>query len=109
MRALLIICFKVFIACCICVSAEAGETLRIAVDDDFPPFSFSKNGEAAGIDVDIVRELGNRLGIHFEISLLPWKRLLTMTKNGSFDGSMSLFKTNTREEYAIFTHLFLHY
>jgi polar amino acid transport system substrate-binding protein len=104
MKAFLKIFFKVILICCIFVSVEAGEVLKIAVDDDFPPFSFLKNGEAAGIDVDIAKELGKRLGIDFEISLMPWKRLLTMTKNGSFDGSMSLFKTREREKYAIFTH-----
>lgn len=104
MTVFLRIFFKVILICCIFVSVEAGETLKIAVDDDFPPFSFSKNGETAGIDVDIVKELGRRLGIDFEISLMPWKRLLTMTRNGLFDGSMSLFKTSEREEYAIFTH-----
>ncbi len=94
----------VFLIFCINFSVEAGETLKIAVDDDFPPFSFSKNGETTGIDVDIVNELGKRLGINFEITLMPWKRLLFMTQNGEFEGSMSLFKTNEREKFAIFTH-----
>jgi len=104
MRSALSFFFKVFLIVSICASAQAGETLKISVDDNFPPYSFTKNGEPAGIDVDIVRELGKRLDIHFEISLMPWKRLLTYTEKGSCDGSMSLFKTDEREEYAIYTY-----
>ncbi|WDP91626.1 MAG: amino acid ABC transporter substrate-binding protein [Desulfobacter sp.] len=87
-----------------CTPVECRETLTLGVDDDFAPFSFSKEGRPAGIDVDIARELGRRIGVEFDIRLMPWKRLLTNLKKGQLDAGMSLFKTDERESYAIFTH-----
>lgn len=84
--------------------AAAGENLRVAVDDDFPPFSFSNNGVPMGIDVDIVRELGRRMGIDVTITLMPWKRLLDKTTKGELHAAMSLFRTEEREKFAIFIH-----
>lgn len=85
------------------------ETFQIVGDDDFPPFSFVDNmGQITGIDIEILRELENRLEIEFDIKLVPWKRLLLMTKTGAVFGSFSLFKTSERQAFALFTHP-LHY
>ena len=92
------------LAVLLCGTSQAGKSMTLAVDDDFPPFSFSENGVPAGIDVDIARELGERIGIEFKISLMPWKRLLAKTRKGEIDAAMSLFKTRERETFAIFTH-----
>ncbi len=104
MKSFFGILFCTVLIFCGYLSATAEETLKIAADDDFPPFSFSENGKSAGIDIDILKELGKRIDINFQISLLPWKRLLIKTQKGSYDGSMSLFKTGERKKYAIFTH-----
>lgn len=86
-----------------------GKTFHIVGDDDFPPFSFvDENKKIVGIDIDILRELASRLEIDFDIELVPWKRLLLMTKTGAVFGSFSLFKTDKRAEYSFFTHP-LHY
>lgn len=86
-----------------------GETLNIVGDDDFPPYSFkNQNQEITGIDVDLLNEMASRMNITVNIDLVPWKRLLLMTKNGDVSGSFSLFKTPERESYSLFTHP-LHY
>ncbi|MCP3875893.1 MAG: amino acid ABC transporter substrate-binding protein [Desulfobacteraceae bacterium] len=79
------------------------KSLAIISDDNFPPFSFLENGEPVGIDIDIIQELGKRLGIEMKVRLFPWKRLIMMTKNGICDGSMSLFRTPERELFALYT------
>ncbi len=87
----------------------AGTTFNIVGDDDFPPFSFiDQNQQASGIDIEILQELSKRMGIKINIELVPWKRLLQTTKNGTILGSFSLFKTPERESFSLFTHP-LHY
>lgn len=79
-------------------------SLNIVSDDDFPPFSYTKDNKVVGIDVDIVKEMGRRLNIGIKVRLFPWKRLIMMTKTGRCDGSMSLFRSKKREKFALFTH-----
>ena len=76
--------------------------LKFVTDDNFEPFAYIENGRIKGIDCDIVREMGRRLGVEIGIELVPWKRLLFMTETGKCDGSFSLFKTKEREEFGIF-------
>ncbi|TNC80946.1 MAG: hypothetical protein C9356_11390 [Oleiphilus sp.] len=80
--------------------------LTVVGDDNFPPYSFvyGERQAAAGIDVEILQEVARRLDIQFDIRLMPWKRLLLVTKRGDVFGSFALFKTPAREEYALFTH-----
>ncbi|MEQ6291770.1 substrate-binding periplasmic protein [Vogesella sp. GCM10023246] len=42
---------------------KAGGVLRVAVYRDFPPFSFVHNGELGGIDVELARAIGKKLGL----------------------------------------------
>ncbi|WP_293751420.1 transporter substrate-binding domain-containing protein [uncultured Paraglaciecola sp.] len=74
-------------------------------DDDFPPYSFTdQNQQIKGIDIDLLHEMASRLEVKLEIELVPWKRLLLMTKKGDVTGSFSLFKTPDREAFALYTH-----
>ena len=45
--------------------------LKVAVYDDFAPFSAARDGELAGIDCDIARFLAEKLGLLPELSLGP--------------------------------------
>jgi len=57
-----------------------------------------------GIDIDIIKEMGRRLNIKLNIELFPWQRLIKMTKLGNCDGSMALFHSAEREEFALYTY-----
>jgi len=82
-----------------------GTTFTILGDDDFPPFSFTdQNNQLKGIDVEMAQEMAKRLGIKAEITLVPWKRLLHLTKQGDVFGSFSLFRTPEREAFALYTY-----
>ena len=84
------------------LTAAADKPLVFVGDDHFPPYSWEENGEIHGIDADIIRELGRRLGIQITIQLAPWKRLIHMTRTGQCDGSFSLFHTRDREAFALY-------
>ncbi|OHC65633.1 MAG: ABC transporter substrate-binding protein [Rhodocyclales bacterium GWA2_65_20] len=42
---------------------RTGGVLRVAVYRDYPPFSFVKDGELVGIDVDLARAIGKKLSV----------------------------------------------
>ncbi len=87
----------------LCGAAQAEDPVyRFVGDDLFIPFSFEADGEIRGIDCDIIREMARRMGIRIEITLVPWKRLIEMTRAGLCDGAFSLFQTPERQEFALF-------
>ena len=52
---------------------QRSETL-IVLTEEWPPVSFSGNGEATGMAVDVVREMLRRTGYKAEIEVVPWAR-----------------------------------
>ncbi len=46
-------------------------TLDVAVYEDFPPFSFRKNGKLAGIDAELARLIAEKLGVKAVFRELP--------------------------------------
>ena len=52
--------------------------LKVAVYDDFAPFSAARDGELAGIDCDIARFLAEKLGLRLELNpVRPGRRSRT--------------------------------
>ncbi len=49
---------------------RASGRLRVAVYRDFPPFSFEKNGVLQGIDVDLAKRIGQKIGLEIEFMQL---------------------------------------
>ncbi|MEX1108344.1 MAG: transporter substrate-binding domain-containing protein [Dongiaceae bacterium] len=82
--------------------AMAGETLDrvmangklvLAVDAEYPPFSYlDENNEMAGFDVDVAREFANRLGVELEVVTPGWDVITAGKWAGRWDiciGSMT--------------------
>ena len=68
---------------------EAG-VLRVGLDPSWPPFeSVDAQGEMVGLDVDLARAIGDRLGV--EIALVPsgWEGLYGALFAGQFDAIIS--------------------
>jgi ABC-type amino acid transport substrate-binding protein len=40
--------------------------LKVGTYESFPPYSYMKDGEPAGVDVDISRKIAQRLGVDFQ-------------------------------------------
>lgn len=61
--------------------------LRVATDATFPPFEYvdEKTREMAGFDIDIIKEIGKRLGMTVEIVNTAWDGLLPGLKTGKYD------------------------
>lgn len=83
--------------------AAAQVRLKILGDFAFPPYSSPRGAEPVGIDVDILRELGRRTGVQFDIELTPFKRVVESVRAGTVDGGMAVLRSAEREGFAIFT------
>ncbi len=75
--------------------------LDLATSEDFAPYVYiNENGELAGIDYEIVREICRRLGIELKVSLLPRLRITKMLRSGQMDGVVSTTSYNDEAELA---------
>lgn len=75
------------------------KTLRVATDHDYRPFSYIKDGKYAGLDVELIAEVANRLGMNLELTLLDWEDAQTGLLDGTYDvilnmESNAILKTN---------------
>lgn len=79
------------------VSAAAPE-LRF-VTESFPPYSFEREGHAAGPMVDVLTEACERLAWRCSVQVLPWRRALQMAQSGQVDGIFTVVDTPERRAY----------
>ena len=67
--------------------------LVLGVDDNFPPMSFTgDDGEMAGFDIDLMREICSRLGVECVVRPIAWKHKDDELNSRNIDcvGSMSV-------------------
>lgn len=98
----ILICFAWFSPFCPQPSASAGddtsgevsESLDVALTGKFPPFSFyDQEGELAGFDVDVSREVARRLNRPVNFVATEWDGILAGLLAGKYDaiiGSMAV-------------------
>ncbi len=86
-------------------TTSAAGSLRVATEGAYPPFSFiNEEGQLAGFDVDIAREICRRLEKDCEIVAVPWNELLSRLMAGQHQMIVaSMSKTLEREQQAEFT------
>ncbi len=64
--------------------------LLMGSDTTYPPFeSIDDKGEAVGFDVDIAREIAERLGLELEVVSVKWEGIIPGLKTGDYDIVMS--------------------
>src|SRR5512137_1243580 len=68
--------------------SEAG-TLRVGVSPVFPPMVFRQGKELAGVEVDLARALGEKLGRKVIFVELPWEDQVEALNAGRIDIIMS--------------------
>lgn len=76
----------------------------------YPPFVINDNGVLKGIDFDIAKEAGRRLGIEMHLQLMPWGRIGKHLKmaNSPLQSVVSFFRTTHRSSYMDFTDVPVH-
>lgn len=94
------LCFLILSAW-LCTSASAAERLRVAFEP-YPPYEQFVADRAMGMNVDIIREACDRIGVVPEFSVMAWGRALLELREGRMDAISSGYKTLEREVFAIF-------
>jgi polar amino acid transport system substrate-binding protein len=74
----------------------------------FAPFGFLDNGKIKGIEVELMHEVGRRLGIDIEINIYKWATLLESMRFGTLDCMFAAFKTEDRVEFMHYTNVPFH-
>lgn len=97
MRALLL---ALLLGLPLVAAAEEFAPLRVAVDNNWPPFRMSDaQGQLRGLDFDLLDELSRRTGLRFEIQVVPWARTLAAMRNGQVQMMTGLARTAERETF----------
>ncbi|WP_047395363.1 ABC transporter substrate-binding protein [Chitinibacter sp. ZOR0017] len=87
----------------------AGETLRICAENDWKPYSFAKQGQAAGASVELISAALNQQRMAFTIDSGSYNRCLKLTQAGHYDAVLNVAKTSERQNQFVWPQLpYLH-
>jgi signal transduction histidine kinase len=83
--------------------------LKVGADPEWPPFSFfNKDGAHDGMDADLLRHLGERLGVQFEVPQMGnWEDTLALADAGRVDLLCGMAATPDREKNYLFTQPYM--
>lgn len=89
--------------------AQAHEILRVAVEDNYPPYSSTnKQGELVGFNVDIARALALAMDMECTITALPWTELIPDLQANKYDAAVAcMAATEERKKLIDFTAYYL--
>lgn len=74
------------------------------ISDGSPNAYIDASGEFTGFDNELVREIGERMGLNVEFTAIDFPSLLASVNNGQFDvGSAGVTVTDARKETSLFT------
>ena len=77
--------------------------IRVANEQDWPPFDFMKHGVACGFSIDIIRLIAAKTGLKIKfINGYSWKTLLDMGQSKKIDLFPAIWKTENREVFLNF-------
>lgn len=80
-----------------------GKTLSFATDASYPPFEQfdSDNQDIVGFDVDVMRAIGQKLGVTFEPVNAGFDSILTGLAAGRYDAAASSFSVTPERENVV--------
>lgn len=77
--------------------------------NEFPPYTYAdESGQAAGVEVEVVKELARRVGVSITVEIMPWPRLLTNMRNKKLDCMFAAFYSAERAQYMAYTSTPIH-
>ncbi len=83
---------------------EGGETLTIASDIAYRPFEFVEGGEPVGFDLDLMREIGNRVDFEPRFQNTTFDGIIPGLTSGTFEMAISAMTiTEEREQQVDFS------
>ena len=78
---------NIIVSILITTSIYASQTVELAGDMNYPPYSYIENGVAKGIYVDILKEAFSKMpSYNIKFNMMAYKRAIAMTKRGKIIG-----------------------
>lgn len=113
MKRFLIICLSITTVAALVYCSKIGKakidnstvkTLIVGTSADNPPYEFLAQQQLAGIDIDIVNQIANKLGYKIEIRNLDFLSLIPNLQSGNIDIAIAgLTPTPERSNYVDFS------
>lgn len=81
--------------------------LVMCTNAEFPPYEYKDGGEYVGIDVEVSKLIGEKLGVEVEILDIAFDSLIPTVTSGKADFAMAgMTVTEDRKEFVDFTHTY---
>lgn len=78
-------------------------TMTVAIEADFVPYSWIKDGNYYGLHVDISKEIAKRTGKNISFVVVDFHDMISGVDSGLYDMAFGLEKTPDREKIVAFT------
>jgi ABC-type amino acid transport substrate-binding protein len=82
-------------------AAETNAPLRVGISPVFPPMAFKQGKDLVGVEVDLAKALGERLGRKVVFVELPWKDQIDALNDGRTDIIMSSMSVTHARRYLV--------
>ena len=94
------------VACCVgftgCKNGDEGKTLYVYTEAGFPPYEYMKDGKLVGVDIDIVKYIGQELGYNVVVSSIDFGQILhKVGQNVNAVGAAGMTQKPDRDEIAL--------
>lgn len=87
-----------FLSAC---SSGGNETLKIATNANFPPYEYIDNGEYAGVDMEIARQIAKELNLKPDIQNMPFDSIIAAVASDKVDLGISGFTVTEERKKSI--------
>jgi ABC-type amino acid transport substrate-binding protein len=71
----------------------------VIVAEEYPPATMEDGGKVGGIDIEVAKAIFDRLGVPYEIKVMPWARSWELLKKGLADVGLHVSYTDDRAQY----------
>lgn len=83
---------------------EAHPVIRVANEQDWPPFDYNEFGRPRGLAIDYIKLLAGKIGMEISfVSGYTWAELVSLFREGEIDVLPAFYRNRDRETYALFT------
>jgi diguanylate cyclase (GGDEF)-like protein/PAS domain S-box-containing protein len=84
--------------------ADAGKTLVVGSEEDYPPFAIGKAGEpAGGFTVELWKAVAEQNQLQYTIRVRPFREILQEFRSGEVDVLINLAQSDERRRFADFS------
>lgn len=75
--------------------------LDIGTNATFPPFEYYEGKEMVGIDIDLVKAIGEKLGLEVKIRDMEFEAIISSIESGKLDGGAAGISINPKREKSV--------